>query len=64
AGVEDAALTLAARVVAAAASARAESRGCHHRADHPAADPGQARSSTIRLRDGVVALDTPAGVAS
>lgn len=64
AGVEDAALTLAARVVAAAASARGESRGCHHRADWPAADPGQARSSTIRLRDGIVALDTPAGVAS
>ncbi len=64
AGVEDAALTMAARVVAAAASARAESRGCHHRADYSAADPGQARSSTIRLRDGVVALETPAGVTS
>ncbi|OMC11722.1 L-aspartate oxidase [Mycolicibacter heraklionensis] len=64
AGVEDAALTLAARAIAVAAAARTESRGCHHRADYPAADPGQARSSTIRLRDGVVALETPAGVAS
>ncbi|MGV0625856.1 L-aspartate oxidase [Mycolicibacter minnesotensis] len=64
AGVEDAALTLAARVVAAAATARAESRGCHHRGEYPATDPGRARSSTIRLRDGAVTLETPAGVAS
>ncbi|MCV7384587.1 L-aspartate oxidase [Mycolicibacter longobardus] len=63
-GAEDAALTLAARVVAVAASARTESRGCHHRADHRAADPGQARSSTVRLHDGAVALVAPAGVAS
>lgn len=62
--VEDAALTLAARVVATAASARTESRGCHHRADYRAADPGQARSRTFQLRGGAVALETPAGVAS
>jgi L-aspartate oxidase len=62
AGVEDAALTAVAAVVVAAASARSESRGCHHRSEYPGADPAQARSSTIRLRDGVVALETPAGV--
>ncbi|ORV40397.1 L-aspartate oxidase [Mycolicibacter engbaekii] len=61
-GVEEAALTVAAQVIAAAAAARTESRGCHHRAQYPAADPGQASSSTIRLRDGSVALETPAGV--
>lgn len=64
AGAEAAALTLAAGVVAAAATARTESRGCHHRAEYPAADPRQASSSTVRLRDGAVALETPAEVAS
>jgi L-aspartate oxidase len=64
AGAEDAALTLAARVVAGAALARTESRGCHHRAEFSGADPGQARSTTVRLRDGAVALEVPAGVAS
>ena len=61
AGVEQAALTLTAAVVALAASARTESRGCHHRADFPLADPRQARSQTVRLRDDVVTLDTPTG---
>lgn len=62
ADIEDAALTLTATVVAAAASARTESRGCHHRSEYPGADPARARSSTLVLRDGVVVLETPAGV--
>jgi L-aspartate oxidase len=44
---EDVALTATARVVAAAALARTESRGCHHRGDHPHTDPGQAFSRTL-----------------
>lgn len=46
---EDVALTLTARALAAAAAARTESRGCHHRADHTDADPAQAHSRTVRL---------------
>ncbi|MBS1693224.1 MAG: L-aspartate oxidase [Actinobacteria bacterium] len=46
---EDAALTLTARVLVTAALDRAESRGCHHRADHPAADPARAISTAVRL---------------
>ncbi|MGV0850099.1 L-aspartate oxidase [Mycolicibacterium phlei] len=41
---EDVALTTVAAAVAAAAIARTESRGCHHRRDHPDTDPGLARS--------------------
>jgi len=40
-------MALAARLVAAAALARAESRGGHYRADHPAADPAFARRTVI-----------------
>ncbi|MGV9709443.1 L-aspartate oxidase [Gordonia sp. NPDC003424] len=36
--LEDAALTMTARVVVAAAAARTESRGCHTRIDHPRTD--------------------------
>ena len=36
---EDAALTVTAAAVAAAALDRIESRGCHHRADHPDPTP-------------------------
>jgi L-aspartate oxidase len=36
---EDVALTATAAAVAAAALARTESRGCHHRSDHPDTDP-------------------------
>jgi L-aspartate oxidase len=41
---EDVALTATAGVVAAAALARTESRGCHHRSDFPDTDPAFARS--------------------
>ena len=46
---EDAALTLVAAGVCAAALARTESRGAHSRADHPEADDDQARSATFVL---------------
>ncbi|OBH13167.1 L-aspartate oxidase, partial [Mycobacterium sp. E3247] len=48
---EDVALAVAARAVTAAALARSESRGCHHRAEHPEPTPEQARSSVLRLAD-------------
>ena len=48
---EDVALAVAARAVTAAALARNESRGCHHRAEYPNAAPEQARSSVLRLAD-------------
>ena len=48
---EDVALTLTARAVAAAALARNESRGCHHRAEYPDAAPEQGRSIVVRLAD-------------
>jgi L-aspartate oxidase len=47
---EDSALTATASVVVAAARARLESRGCHHRADHPDADPARAVSANLRLQ--------------
>ncbi len=50
ADTEDAALTLVARAVVAAAAARTESRGCHYRADHPGTE-GVAASREMVLRD-------------
>jgi L-aspartate oxidase len=47
--VEDAALTLTARALLAAATERTESRGCHVRTDHPEADDDWRRSLTVRL---------------
>ena len=41
---EDVALTTTARTVTAAALARTESRGCHHRSDFPDTDPALAHS--------------------
>lgn len=46
---EDAALTVTASAVAAAALDREESRGCHHRADYPDRDAARAMSTTVRL---------------
>lgn len=56
---EDAALTLTARAVAAAAAERTESRGCHHRGDHPLTDGARGRSTAVRLLDGHLVVDAP-----
>ena len=47
ASFEDVALTTTARAVTAAASARNESRGCHHRSDFPDTDPALAHSQVF-----------------
>ncbi|MCE7007416.1 L-aspartate oxidase [Kibdelosporangium philippinense] len=47
--VEDAALTLVARALIAAAAARTESRGCHVRTDFPDTDPAWQHSLAVRL---------------
>lgn len=59
---EDAALTVTARAIAVAALARTESRGCHHRGDHPETDPAQEYSVTIRAESGRPTVATPTGV--
>ena len=52
AGVEDAALTLLAQAVLAAAGTRTESRGCHVRTDFPDGDDSWQRESlVVRLDD-------------
>ncbi|MGA7051981.1 MAG: L-aspartate oxidase [Mycobacterium sp.] len=48
---EDMALALTARAVTAAALARNESRGCHHRTEYPGAVSEEARSIVVRLND-------------
>jgi L-aspartate oxidase len=59
----DAALTVTASAVVAAALQRGESRGCHHRADHPDRDPAGAVSASVRLSsDGVPAVALEAQV--
>jgi L-aspartate oxidase len=44
-------LALTARAVTAAALARNESRGCHHRAEYSGAVPEEARSIVVRLTE-------------
>lgn len=48
---EDVALAVAARAVTAAALARTESRGCHHRGEYPDTAPEHARSTVLRLAE-------------
>jgi L-aspartate oxidase len=63
ADTDDIALTMTARAVVAGALARCETRGCHHRRDHPDTDSSQARSIKVRLAEGRVVVDArvPAG---
>ena len=67
AGVEDAALTLLAAAVLAAAGTRTETRGCHVRTDHPGRDDAWQRASlSVTLDDAgrpVVATEALAGAA-
>jgi L-aspartate oxidase len=61
ADVEDVALTMSARAVAAAALARTETRGCHHRGDFPDTDPAQAVPVRVHgTADGRVGIAEPA----
>jgi L-aspartate oxidase len=62
ADLEDVALTVTARAVAAAALARDETRGCHHRAEYPHTDSGQTRSVVVRLDAGDVRVEALAAV--
>ncbi|MDD7968867.1 L-aspartate oxidase [Actinomycetospora lemnae] len=52
ADVEDAALTLAAHALLAAAGSRTETRGCHVRADHPLTDDHWQRASATVVVEG------------
>ena len=57
AGVEDAALTLLAQAVLAAAGTRTESRGCHVRTDFPLTDDVYQRASLlVSLDDGALTV--------
>jgi L-aspartate oxidase len=62
AGLEDAALTATAGAVVAAARQRVETRGCHHRSDHPDTNPALAVSTTVRLSAGRPTVAEPAAV--
>jgi L-aspartate oxidase len=55
---EDGALTTTAAALAAAAAARTESRGAHHRGDHPGTDDALAQSAPVRLVDGRAVVET------
>nr|WP_211280636.1 L-aspartate oxidase [Mycobacterium arosiense] len=61
---EDVALAVAARAVTAAALARTESRGCHHRADYSLTASELGRSNVLRLADdqGAVMVEALAAV--
>jgi aspartate oxidase len=49
-------------VVAAAALARAESRGCHRWRDVPAASDERARHTVLRVREGQFRVAAAAGI--
>jgi L-aspartate oxidase len=59
---EDAALTVTAQAVAAAALARTETRGCHHRDDFPETDANQEHPLSIRHSAGAITVATPTAV--
>jgi L-aspartate oxidase len=63
ADIEDVALTVTARALQAAAAARTETRGCHHRADHAGTDAEQARRTIVRLTGEQITVDTEAPMA-
>lgn len=63
AGAEDAALTLLAQAVLAAAGTRTESRGCHVRTDFPRTDDVYQRASLLVTLDGGVPRVHPATTA-
>ncbi|VEG48249.1 L-aspartate oxidase [Mycolicibacterium chitae] len=56
---EDAVLTVTARAVALAAAERTETRGSHHRSDHPLTDESRARSTMLRMVDEQLVVDAP-----
>jgi L-aspartate oxidase len=60
---EDVALTLSAAAVTAAALARTESRGCHHRADNPDTEATQNRSTVVRCLSGDMVVDSVGALA-